>query len=409
MNILLSGKGGDVTSWRGVEDFAAAYRRALLDRAASGRYGNAETVFAAASAALETAISTHGELLKRLELLIGEISPATSTDLKGLTSAFYDDLYRHFGHFRSPPAFYQLSMAFLSRASAAISARAAEQLEAAGDHLPEMALIAVGPAGRLEYSPFCRLQILLVHGGAAAQTEGIALFCDALHTGFESAGIAVDPEVTPRNPSWRGTLPEWRQRSEDALQAQADDALIDLCRLVDQYPLQPAEGLARGLKETGCAALRGNRPALSNLIGRMTSLSNGLGLMGGLRLERSGDERGMFNLLVHGLLPLSAALSALALIKESPADGSCERIRDLLRSRELDVELAERMLAAWHSLNDLRLRREQSLQIGGRSDLALFLNPDELTFEQRQALKETLETVAAIQRHVEIIFSGMGE
>ena len=141
----------------------------------------------------------------------------------------------------------------------------------------------------------------------------------------------------------------------------------------------------------------------------MTALSNGLGLMGRLKLERSGSGRGMFNLFGHGLLPLSAALSALALIKESPAVGSCERIHDLLRRRELDVELAERMLATWYSLNDFRLRREQSVQSDERTDRSIFIDPDELTFERRQALKESLESVATIQRHVEIMFSGMGE
>ena len=117
----------------------------------------------------------------------------------------------------------------------------------------------------------------------------------------------------------------------------------------------------------------------------------------------------MFKLLDHGLLPLSAALSALTLFEESVAVGNCERIRDLLRQRELDVELAERMLATWHNLNDLRLLREQSFRIDAHTNRSLCLNPNELTDEQRQSLKEALESVAIIQRHVAIIFSGMGE
>ncbi len=131
--------------------------------------------------------------------------------------------------------------------------------------------------------------------------------------------------------------------------------LIDLCRLVDQCPLHPDERLSHELKRICSTLLNGNRPALANLIVRMTSLSNGLGFMGKLKLERSGMERGMFDLLNHGLLPLSAALSALALIKGSESAGTCERIGDLLKQHELDVELAERMLATWHCLHDLCL------------------------------------------------------
>lgn len=410
MNFLLSAKGEDVTSWRAAEDFAAAYRLALLERAASGRCGEAETVFSATCATIDKSIATHQDLLKRLESLIAEVPSTAVIKLKELTGAFYGDLYRHFGHFRSAPAFYQLSMSFLRQASAAIIAEAKDQLERGAAHLPEMALIAVGPAGRCEYSPFCPLQILLVHGVATtAQLETINLLGNIIHAGFEDAGLVVDPVVTPRNPRWRGTLPEWQQRCEEGLHPLADDKAIDLCRLVDLYPLHPAEGFAGELKQTSSAVLSGSRPALANLVVRMTSLSNGIGLMGRLKLERSGSERGMFRLLDHGLLPLSAALSALALIKESSAVGNCDRIQDLLTRGKLDVELAERMLATWHTLHDLRLRLEQAFQIERRTARSLFLNPNELTDEQRESLKKTLESVAIIQHHVVITFSGAGE
>lgn len=410
MEPMLSAKGNDITSWRAAANFAAAYRQALLDRAASDRSGSSETVFSEAGDVLEASIASHREFLKHLEGLIDEVAAAPAERLKELTIDFYNHLYRHFGRFRSAPAFYQLSMTYLCRASAAVIARTTDQLGPSSRHLPEMTLIAVGPAGRGEYSPFCPLQILLVHGDAeASQFQTIELFCRTLHTAFANAGLSVDPQVTPRNAHWRGTLPQWHQRCEERLQIQTNEDLIDLYRLVDQYTLYSTEGFAPQFKQMSSAALSGNRPALTNLISRMTLLKNGLNLMGRLKLERIGSERGMFRLLDYGLLPLSAALSALALIKKSTAVGNCERIRDLLGRRELDVELAERMLAAWHSLNNLRLLQEQSFHIDVQSSQPLLLNANEFTADQRQALKTTLESVAFIQRHVEIIFSGTGE
>lgn len=412
MNPLLYAKSRDVTTWRAVEDFAAAYRQALLDRAASGQGGSTETVFSETSASIKAVIATHRKLLKRLELLTKKVAMAApSVDLKELTFAFYSDLYQHFGIFRSAPAFYQLSMTFLIRASATIVSRATEQLEpGAGDH-SELALIAVGPAGRSEYSPFCRLQLLLVHGEATgSQLQSIDRFCQALHAGFEAAGLAVDPAITPRNAVWRGTMTEWQDRCKDEGRHPLVDAgIINLYRLVDQYPLYSADRLAREFKQTCSTALSGSHPALANLIEQMGALSNGLSLMGRLKLERSGNDRGLFRLIDHGLQPLSAALSALAIVKNIDAVGNCERIHDLLRRSELDVEQAERMLATWHTLHGLLLLREQSFQTVEHTKRAACLNPDELTAEQLQSLKEALESVAVIQRHVDIIFSGMGE
>ncbi len=410
MNFLLSAKTGDVTAWRAVEDFVAAYRQAVLDRAVSDLGGSVESVFSETLATVESAITTHRKLVKHLESLIEEASTAQPIRLKELMITFYGDLYRHFDIFRSAPAFYQLSMAFLRAASAAIIARAAGHFGPVAGDLPEIALIAVGPAGRSEYSPFCPLQLLLVHGKAdATQLQSIDQLCHALHAELEAAGMTLDPVITPRNPRWRGTVAEWRQRCEKGLQSEEDKELIDLCRLVDQYPLYPAEGFGRELAQISIAAVSGNRYALKKLVERMTSLSNGLSLIGRLKLERSGRDRGMFRLLDHGLLPLSAALSALALIKRSAAVGNCDRVRDLLKRGELDVELAERMLSTWHSLNDLRLRREQSFYLDEPASGTACLNPNELTADQLQSLKESLESVAIIQRHVDIIFSGMGE
>jgi signal-transduction protein with cAMP-binding, CBS, and nucleotidyltransferase domain len=282
MNIMLSAKSGDVTAWRAVEEFAAEYRQALRDQAASYRSGGTEAVFSGTCAELENSIALHQELLKHLNTLIESVASATSSEhLKEITEEFYSTLYRHFEQFRSAPAFYQLSMAFLREISGAITAQATDQLGLSARHLPEIALIAVGPAGRCEYSPFCRLQILIVHGEVAgSHLDTLNLFCHALHAGFEDAGVAVDPIVTPRNPEWRGTQDEWRQRCEYGLRPQADEELIHLSRLADQYPLHPVSPFAGELKKICSAALNGNRPALTNLIARMASLSNGIGIIG---------------------------------------------------------------------------------------------------------------------------------
>lgn len=410
MNLLLSTKGSDVTAWRGVEDFAASYRQALLNRAASDLCGNSESAFSEAAAALETSIATHQTLLQQLNSLIEKMHTTPLSRLNGLSVTFYSDLYSHFGLFRSASAFYQLSMTFLKSLSATIVTQTAEQLDMSVHHLPEFSLIALGPAGRCEYSPFQPLQMLLVHGKATgAPLQSINIFCHALHAGFEEAGLSVDPIVTPQNPGWRGNVSEWRQRCVEKLHPRSDEDDIELYRLVDQFPLFSTDSFSRELKQISNSLLGANRSGVADLVKRMGELSNGIGIMGGLKLERSGSERGLFRLLDHGLLPFSAALTALALIKGSMAESSCERIHDLLKRGVLDVELAETMLSTWHNLHALRLWQEQSFRLDEHTSHTAFLNPDDLTPEQRQSLKKSLESVAGIQRHVEIIFSGIGE
>lgn len=398
-NILLSAKGEDVTVWRAATDFAAAYRQALLDLAASDHSSSSEAVFLKTCTLLDTALNDHNVLLDYLSRQIREISMAPAQCHKEVTCAFYNYLYRHFNRFRSAPIFYELSMTFLQQTSAAIIALAREHLGNSASALPEFALVAVGPAGRYEYSPFCTLQLLLVHGDAdETGLQAVNLFSQALHAGFEAAGLELDQEVTPRNPEWRGTLADWQQRCE------AEEDHINPCRLTDQFPLYSENHLGNNLKQISRATLRTNSLAVTNLVQRMTALSNGLGIMGRLKLEN-----GQFKLLDHGLLPLSAALSTLSLIKDSASVSNSDRINDLLMMRVLDVELAERILVTWHDLHNLRLLLEQRFEIDRKNDHLLHLNTGELSLEQRKSLKEALESVAIIQRHVEIMFSGMGE
>jgi signal-transduction protein with cAMP-binding, CBS, and nucleotidyltransferase domain len=412
MNFLLSAKTGEVTSWLAAEAFAADYRQALLDQAASDPSDGAEAAFARSLELLGKSADTHVALTRELNNLLEQVAtPPPADSLKELVIQYYNVLYRHMDAFHSAPAFYQKSMEFMRMLTAAIMAHSTEQLKQLGQpvqHLPKMALVAVGPAGRCEYSPFCTLQLLLVHEEvSASQLLMIKRLCHNLHAGFEAAGLAVDPVVTPRNPEWRGSIAEWRQRCDNGLGNPTPDGLINILRLADQYPLCTDVEVAQELKEMTVATLRKNRPAQANLIERMESLSNGLGMMGRLKLEQSGAGRGLFRLLDHGLLPLSAALSALALIKGNRTVSSPDRVLALLKQRELDVDLAEKMLRTWHTLHELRLRREQGFSIVDHTAQTLLLNPAQLSLDQRLSLKAALASVADIQRHVGIIFARM--
>lgn len=395
---LLSAKGDDINTWRAVENFVSEYRNALLNQAVLDYSKSSESIVLETCSEIETAISTHKTLLLELELLLKKLLTASEADLKELTISFYDNLYRHFGYFHSSISFYQQSMLFLRQISCGIIKRAAAHT----GYLPKIAIVAIGPAGRCEYSPFSPIQILLVHSEInKAQLHDINQFCHAIHAGFEAAGLAIDTFATPRNPEWRGTLTEWRRRCEYDLDFQAEDDLINICRLVDQCLIYGDKRLANLLKMESSLALAKNQLAMTSFTERMASLSNGLTLMGRFKLKKEW----MFSLLTNGLLPFSTALSLLSLIKKSLGTDNCERIHDLLRRGELDVELAEQMLTTWHTLHNMRLMLEQNFHIGEHPKQPLFLNIESLTVHQKQSLKEALESVAIIQHYAEITFS----
>jgi signal-transduction protein with cAMP-binding, CBS, and nucleotidyltransferase domain len=275
--------------------------------------------------------------------------------------------------------------------------------------LPESVLIALGMAGSREYSPFCRLQFLLVHGQTDdAGNEVAQRFAALLHEGFEACGVLVDEAVTPRNPLWRGCVPEWKQRLEKILKRGKSGEVFDMLRLADQSLLDGNADIGSEFRQLSLSALSGNRSAVNSHVSRAVSLSNGIGMMGGLRFEKKGVYRGQFAILDNALLPLLLSVSALGLLKRLETASFPERVREILWRRELNVDMAERLLQAWHTFHVLRLLREREVQPDWSNAAPLYLDIEQMNVSEQEALRESLEAVGTIQRHLNLNFSGSG-
>ncbi len=404
MDTPLTAKRGDITSWRAATEFADRYRQTALELAAY-RGNNAEGLFAKACASIVTAQEVHRQLIGEMNDLIEGAS--TAPVLTEVTTAFTTRLFRHFNYFKSASAFYQLSSRFLERMGTVVTARVLKLVDTELPPLPKMAVIALDGAGRGEYSPVAPLQLLLVHGEIGLeQHASIDRFCSVLHDHFEQAGLPIDPETTPRNLHWRGTLPEWQRRCAANGPLNGSDG--GYSRLTDQTLISPPNEISDGFTQLTITALRHNRPALAGLLTHIGSLSHGLNFMGRLKVERQGEERGKFNLRDQGMTPLGATLATLSLLKGSQAVSSCDRIRDLLLLRELDVEMSERLLTAWHSLHLLQLQQEGTGVTEGTITPSLLLDPDELGGDALHTLKKSLEAVGSIQQLVVNSFSELG-
>jgi CBS domain-containing protein len=411
MAALATAKGSDFSAWRAAGEFGAAFRQALLKRSASSRSEEAEALFGETCHTLEALAAENDERVARLEGIIALTAASADPPRLGeLCSAFYAELYDHFGCYGSAVAFYHLSSLFLCELTGSLNRFALQRLGSSGEQLPDMALVALGPAGRREFSPFCPLQLALVSGQTAdGEPEAVFRYCGAIQEGFEACGLPVDGEIAPLNSPWRGSLPEWGRRLEQGLGRGKQRELVELLRLADHEALHPTGLVGEEFRALVLPELQQSRRALDDLVTRLGRLSNGLGLMGGWRLERSGPHRGLFRLFEHALLPLSAAVSALALINRVDAVDMPLRIRALLGRQALDVDTAERLLQSWHILNELRLMRECELLPSRNRAAALYLDVTALDEDKRRMLREALETIDNVQRRVGVVLSGTKE
>lgn len=411
MPIMIVSKGKDFTAWRAAGDFAVTCRQNLLKRTESLLSDESEVFFDEAVRELERRTLEHDASLARLRGLTAQAAAVATPDrFKALLGEFYAENYAFFGQNRSSSAFFQLSDEFVSAVCAALVAHAREKLGQPASDLPPLAIIALGVCTCHEMTPFWRLQLVLVHGEAQPPQERlVAAFYHILHDSFETAGLRLDMQITPLNPEWRGSMADWQQRLSLGLEQGGAMSGGDIIKLANQQALYSEQGLADVFRNHCMLLLSQSRAALAFMVARVTELSNGIGLMGGLRLEKKGPQRGLFGLLDHALLPLSASVSVLNLIKGGGAAGTPRRIRELLNRGAIDVDMAERLLEAWHLFSELRLKREAALQPEWGGQAAFYLDLNTLDGAEQDRFKACLETVAMIQRHVGIAFGSWEE
>jgi CBS domain-containing protein len=215
----------------------------------------------------------------------------------------------------------------------------------------------------------------------------------------------MDESVTPIHPAWRGTAEQWQERIDQSIQQRNQDHLIELLRLVDQTVVFDQGGIGDQFRKT-CLKSLGHPVAITNLVDRCAALSNGLGMMGGLKIEKTGPHRGCFPLLDHALVPLSACVSTFAIMANSNAPDTPARLKNLVKLRRLDVDLAERGLQAWHLFSRYRINLELGAFPGQDCRDILNLDPEKLGPTQLDELRDCLQTVEDLQRMLQVAGNG---
>ena len=397
---LLLAKGDDFSSWRGAEEFATIYREAAVTLASREQPERVARLLEQLEALLDGVAQENTVMQQALGQLLEQLPQADSPqELQALLASFYKQAQHHAGLFQSPVALFSVTTVLLPVVSACCVRLAKQQVAAA---LPPVALIAMGPAGRHEATRYCRLQLALVWDGEASD-ELMAQFGAQLLHCFSYGGVLFEEAVTPLQPAWRGSLQQWQARFEAAATNHEQHLLIELLRLADRSVLFDEGALADRFNAL-CLEQLSQHGFVGNLVERCQLLSNGIGMMGSLRLQKHGPHRGTFPLLDHGFLPLAAAVAAVCLIHRVQAVGTSNRLRELVRVGKLDVKLAERTLQAWHCLNGYRLALEQNAQPGQDCHDILHLAPTTLEPADVERLRASLETVADFQRYLQICY-----
>lgn len=408
MALLISAKNRDIGNWRAAGEFAADFRDALLGQTANLLSDDAESLFLDVEKTLEEGAAAHDQALLRMrEMMVLASRSSDPAVLKKIVKDFQAEIICFFSWNRSATAYFRLQAEFYEAIASAVVKISRQRAGLSDTPDQPLALIALGDGGRAEFSLKDRLKLLLICDERIT-SERMAVLGETLHSIFDESGLLLDDTITPRHAAWRSTKNDLLARLTNSTKSESADALHELINLVNQRVLYNENELATGVRDECLKLLSGSRRALLIMVERLHTLSSGIGLMGGIKLEKSGPGRGKFRLYHYALQPLSCSVTVLSLLKGEMSLSTPERIRGLLSKGNLDVETAERLLNAWHNFNEHRAALESQNHIEGFDD-ELYLDYAAMGEQAQDDFKYYLETTAALLRHVIITFNNWEE
>jgi CBS domain-containing protein len=271
-------------------------------------------------------------------------------------------------------------------------------LNETGDPPAPYAFFVSGSLGRREQTLDESDRYVLVWGeaGGANYFEPFAYRVIAI---LEHNGLIGQEGAFLGKALWRGSLERWESYLEGMAPGSEQPRRLDL--LGDLRFLCGDEALGQQVLLQGRACLARSRAGAeaAAIARQVVDAPLALGLLGGIRVEKSGDHAGLCNLESGGLLPLVRAVRLLAAQYPIEPCPTPERIAALERAGVLTRDQADRLTGAYHLLAGLKVRREIALE-------SPYQDPRKLGDEERENVKQSLESVRQLQRVVRCSFLG---
>lgn len=246
--------------------------------------------------------------------------------------------------------------------------------------------------------------ILAAEPAGPADREWFERFCDRLNRRLDEVGYPLCAGgIMARNPEYRQSLEQWRQRLCRAIRQPSPEAARWAATVFDFTLLYGEPRLVAALRAQLLDEL-GRRPRLLKLM--VEDDADGrpaLGLFRRLLTAAGREGRGRIDLKRNGTRLLADAARIYALAAGLETTQTDRRLRRLAGGGPLDTALADAARAAHDTLLDLALDHQLRQWRAGREPDKL-LDPAELPVLDRERLRTAMSIVKRLQERLQSDF-----
>jgi signal-transduction protein with cAMP-binding, CBS, and nucleotidyltransferase domain len=268
----------------------------------------------------------------------------------------------------------------------------------------------MGSDGREEQTLITDQDYLIVYadGGDAAADDYFRIFSELLVERLAEVGFAkCTGDIMPSNPTWRGSLLQWKRRLMAIVRYEYEEYaknLMDLIVLSDARFVAGDAAIAAQLIEMIHDFEQSYFQVLWGMARQATEMKVGLGMFGRIWTDQVGEYQGLFNIKLLGWAPLVMNIRILAVNSGLTVTNTLQRIAQLERDKRLGASSAAELAEAYHLLTRHRVHLQIRL-LRGEQQNSYFLDPAALAAEEQEALRRALASIKDLQSVIRTNFS----
>lgn len=271
------------------------------------------------------------------------------------------------------------------------------------------ALVSMGSDGRGEQTLVTDQDYLIVYeDGDAKVDDYFRRFSELLVERLAAVGFKkCTGDIMPSNPTWRGSISQWRQRLNAIVRYEFDEYAKNL---MDLIVLSDARYVAgdREIAENQIESIRDFEQSYFQVIWGMAKaaaeMKVGLKSFGRLWTDPKGEFKGLFNIKLLGWAPLVMNVRILAVNLGLHATSTLQRLELLEQRKSLSSGSAAELKAAYHTLTRHRILL-QIRYLKGEQAEHYHLDPRSLNKVEREELRQALVSIEELQTVIRTNFS----
>ncbi|NVN98365.1 MAG: nucleotidyltransferase [Geobacteraceae bacterium] len=311
----------------------------------------------------------------------------------------------------SVPALHNSCTAYRDALAARAMSLVAAEMVAAGSPIPDLpcALISMGSDGREEQTLITDQDYLIVYGdgGGEEVDDWFRRFSELLVERLVEVGFKkCTGDIMPSNPTWRGSLSQWRKKLIAIVRYEYEDYgknLMDLIVLSDARYVAGDREIADELVTLIRDLEREYFHVLWGMAKAATEMRLALGFLKRIWTEGSGEHKGEFNLKLLAWAPLVMNVRIISINQGIPATSTLQRIDLLKKEGSFSEGMAAGLSDAYYVLTRHRILLQIKVIKGIQKD-SYHINPYQLAADERETIRHALLRIEDLQKVIHANF-----